>query len=367
MPPMPTASWLLATPRAVLYAEQRRPLPLAAEPRPGPGQFARAARTAEEALRHAPAGCAVVGALPFDERTAAILALARPRCRPRPPAGRHAPGPAAVDLRGDPGYLEAVGAAIDACRARTVQKVVLARSLLIPGPTPDDAPALLDRLLRQQPDAYVFCVDVGNLRLLIGASPELLLSRTGNRLLLNPLAGSARRHADPAEDAAAARALLGSPKDRCEHGIVVTELGRQLEPLCTELHIPARPLLKATGQLWHLSTTIRARLRHPAPSALALAALLHPTPAVCGAPREAARRLIEALESGPRGYYTGLVGWMDRHGDGQWVIALRCGELSPQGLLLHAGAGILAASDPEAELAETDVKLSTLLGVLALR
>jgi isochorismate synthase len=113
-----------------------------------------------------------------------------------------------------------------------------------------------------------------------------------------------------------------------------------------------------------LSTVIRARLRPPVPTALDLAALLHPTPAVCGLPRERARALIGRLEARPRGHYAGLVGWMDRHGNGRWVIALRCAELSPQGLVLFAGAGILPDSRPAQEHAETGAKLATMLQAL---
>ncbi|UGY94910.1 isochorismate synthase [Streptomyces gobiensis] len=337
---------------------------------PGPGQFARLARSAEDALRDAPAEYGVVGALPFHEHTPATLTLAPVSAAPRAPHRRALPpGPTVAGPPGDCGYLAAVAEAVRCLRAGAAHKVVLARSLHVPGLTPDDAPAVLSRLVQQQPTAHVFCVNVApaardSPRLLIGASPELLLARSGDRLLLNPLAGSAPRHTDRAHDRAAARALLASPKDRREHALVVTELRRQLAPWCRALQVPGGPGLKATGQLWHLSTVIRARLRHPAPNALQLAAVLHPTPAVCGVPREAARRLIEQLEIRPRGYFTGLIGWMDRHGDGRWVIALRCGELSPHGLRLHAGAGILGDSRPEAELAETGAKLATLLGAL---
>ncbi|MFD8547179.1 isochorismate synthase MenF [Streptomyces sp. NPDC059649] len=359
-------SWMLSTPRTVRTAGPGQTV--AADP--GPGQFARLARRAREELRRAADGQAVVGALPFDERTPAALTLTRIRTRRRPAHTCIGPPLPTAPPCGDPAYGEAVATAVAHCREGTLGKVVLARSLLLPGPGPDRLPAVLGRLRCQQPTAYVFRVELapglpGPPRLLFGASPELLLVRHGDRVLLNPLAGSAVRHPDRVRDRAAARALLASRKDRGEHAVVVAEVARRLGPLCTRLDVPAVPSLRATGQLWHLSTTLRARLRHPAPDALELAAALHPTPAVCGLPRGTARQLIEELEAGPRDYYTGLVGWMDGHGDGQWVIALRCAELSDRGLRLYAGAGVVADSTPDGELAETDAKLSTLLAALS--
>jgi isochorismate synthase len=359
------ARWLLATPRTVLSADLEELLWC----EPAPGQFVRLAEQAGQALRAAPTGQAVVGALPFDERTPSALALARIRTRHRTTnrplsSGQLRISPPTGDASG---YVRTVATAVRLLRAGAAHKVVLAHSLVLPGITPDDTPTLLGHLLRQHPTAYVFCVDIPGApsangpRQLLGASPELLVARAGDRLLLNPLAGSAPRHRDRKRDVTAARGLLASPKDRQEHALVVGELDRQLRPLCRELNVPRAPSLKAAGRLWHLSTVIHARLRHPPPTALELAATVHPTPAVCGAPRQAAQHLIQRLEDQPRDYYTGLVGWMDREGDGQWVIALRCGELSARGLRLYAGAGILPDSQPEAELAEVNAKFATML------
>lgn len=362
------AHWLLTTSRHVLRARSTTPLPTQVPV--GPGQFTRAAHAAARTLRDADPRWCVVGALPFDEDTPAALALGRVTATPRqrrpgPPAV--STGPHRVDTRGEAAYVGAVAKAVRRLRAGEAHKVVLARTLTLRRDIdPAATLALLDRL---HPLAHLFHVALDppgtpGARALLGASPELLLTRQGDLLALNPLAGTASRHRDPVRDLAAAHALAASVKDLREHALVVDELRRVLHPLCTRLHIPDRPRLKAAGRLWHLCTPIRARLRRPAPTAFALAALLHPAPAVCGLPREAAHTLIRRLETRPRDYYGGLVGWTDRHGDGQWVVALRCAQTDPDGVRLHAGAGILAESDPRRELAETRAEFTTMLDAL---
>ncbi|MFH8609711.1 isochorismate synthase MenF [Streptomyces sp. NPDC018029] len=357
--------WLLATPRRVLRAGTGTPIPV----RAGPGLYARLAHAAARVLAEAPDGHVVTGAIPYDEDVPAILALTTVTTSPRlcEPTRPVVPGAVAVPPD-DPAYLAAVTGLVRRLRAGAAEKAVLARTLDISGPGIDDAGSIVARLIGRYPSAYVFGVDLsaaGSRRVLLGASPELLLARRGERVVLNPLAGSAPRHQDPARDRAHAHGLLRSAKDRREHQLVTEELAERLRPLSVTLDLPARPSLTAAGPLWHLSTRIRARLRRPAPTSLELAALLHPTAAVCGVPRTAARELIAEFEKEPREYYTGLVGWTDRHGDGQWVVALRCGTLGEQGLRLHAGAGVLPASRPDAEHAETARKLSALLGVLS--
>lgn len=267
-------------------------------------------------------------------------------------------------------------AALHELRVGALDKVVLARTLRIPlagHPRTHTVHALLTRLMLRDPQAHLFAAtlpaghDTGSPAppsVLIGATPETLLARSGDRLTLTPLAGTAQRHPDPDIDRARAARLLASGKDREEHQYVIDALHSQLAPLCRTLSIPRTPSLHRTGNLWHLSTTIRARLAAPAPDALALALLLHPTPAVCGTPTRLARALISTLEPVPRRYYSGLVGWMDQAGDGQWDIALRCAELSATQLRLYAGAGITAQSKPEAELAKTQAKFATMLQAL---
>jgi isochorismate synthase len=199
---------------------------------------------------------------------------------------------------------------------------------------------------------------------LVGATPELLLRKRGAELLSHPLAGSARRSANAAEDERAAQALLASTKDHDEHRHVVEAIVEGLAPYCSHIDAQPRPVLHATASMWHLGTRIHATLKDPQASAAELLAQLHPTPAVCGTPRLAALQRIRELEPVPRGFYAGAVGWLDAQGDGDWYVAIRCARLQGTQLRLYAGAGIVAESQPEAEVAETAAKFAALLNAL---
>jgi len=261
-------------------------------------------------------------------------------------------------------YERAVRTAVERIRAEELDKVVLARTLRVAAGRELDPIQLVRRLRAVEPTGYAFAVDLGEGRTFVGASPELLVSRFGREVRANPLAGSAPRFGDPVDDRASAAALGSSAKDRQEHAIVVEEVFHVLHPLCTELTYDREPKLLATANVWHLSTRFRGRLREPSTSALDLVAALHPTPAVCGAPRAVALQMIRELEPVPRGNYAGAVGWMDAKGDGVWAIALRCAELQGATARLFAGAGIVADSDPGAELEETERKFRAFLDSL---
>jgi isochorismate synthase len=180
------------------------------------------------------------------------------------------------------------------------------------------------------------------------------------------MAGSVPRHPDPAQDAQRAAGLLRSAKDRDEHAVVADAVGAALAPLCSVLDVPAGPELYRTATMWHLASRVRGRLIDPSLGSLSLVAALHPTPAVCGTPAEAARQEIARLEALPRGFYSGAVGWQDASGDGEWAVTIRCGEVQGDTVRMWAGAGVVAASDPEAELAETTAKCATMLDALGL-
>jgi isochorismate synthase len=264
-----------------------------------------------------------------------------------------------------------VAEALARMAAGGLDKVVLARALDVVADAPVDPVPMLRELARRDPRSYLFAVDLpsdrpGTPRTLLGASPELLLSRDGADVTANPLAGSAARAADPDEDRRRGEALLASAKDRHEHALVVADVAARLDPLVDDLEVPDEPALVATPTLWHLSTAVRGRAADPDVSALHLAQALHPTPAVCGVPRAAAHAAITEIEPFDRGFYTGAVGWTDARGDGEWVMALRCGEVAGDRVRLWAGAGIVPASCPADELAETAVKLRTLLDALGL-
>ena len=273
---------------------------------------------------------------------------------------------AEVQLRETPpasAYEDAVRVAVARIRRGEMRKVVLARIIELTAERQLDPRLLAGRLRAVDPDAYTFAAPTDE-GVLVGASPELLVSRRGREVRSNPLAGSAPRSGDPQEDRANADALLGSAKDREEHAIVVDAVAETLQPFCTDLTWDPEPVLRETPNVWHLSTRFRGVLREPPPTALDLVAALHPTPAVAGEPREAALETIAELEPFDRGRYAGPVGWVDAEGDGEWAIALRCAELLGDRAILYAGAGIVADSDPARELAETDRKFRAFLDAL---
>ncbi|MFD7296261.1 isochorismate synthase [Streptomyces sp. NPDC059897] len=316
----------------------------------------------------------VMGALPFDPGAAPALAVPEsvrwaPPLRedplialPVPTAGaqwsvREVPEPEV--------YGAAVAAAVERMKAGEFDKVVLARTLELTAREAPDLPVMLRRLARRDPAGYTFAVPSAPGRTLIGASPELLVSRTGATLTANPLAGSAPRSADLAEDVRRAAALLESAKDLHEHAVVVDAVREALAPFCARIDVPARPTLVRTAAMWHLSTTVTGELADPGrTTALDLAAALHPTPAVCGTPTGLARQVIAESEPFDRGAYTGMVGWQNADGDGEWVVTIRCAEAEGNLLRLFAGAGIVAESSPEAETAETGAKFRTFLNAV---
>ncbi|TMK36360.1 MAG: isochorismate synthase [Actinobacteria bacterium] len=260
------------------------------------------------------------------------------------------------------GYAAAVAEVVRRLDAG-LRKVVLARTIEVDAGRELDGRRLAHRLRAVNPDAFTF-VTPTTAGILVGASPELLVSRFGREVRSNPLAGSAARSGDPDEDRANADALLASAKDREEHAIVVEWIARALRPFCRELTWDPAPTLLETPNVWHLSTRFRGLLLEPSPDVLELVETLHPTPAVAGDSREAALEVIRELEPFDRGSYAGPVGWMDASGDGEWAIALRCAELRGDRATLYAGAGIVAGSQPDAEVDETERKFRAFLDAL---
>ncbi|XRQ15025.1 isochorismate synthase [Actinomadura welshii] len=262
----------------------------------------------------------------------------------------------ATGLQWDDGALpehawkQAVAAAVDRIRDGHLGKVVLARDLTVRAATPIDARVLLARLADRYPGCYTFsCAG------LVGATPELLIRRTGDAVESLVLAGTTARGTDPADDRARAARLFASAKDREEHRYAADMVRDALAPLCADLTVPDRPELLTLPNLTHLASPVRGRLAADR-SVLDVVAALHPTPAVCGTPTGTAMDLIRELEGMDRGRYAGPVGWVDARGDGEWGIALRCAEIDGTRARLFAGCGIVADSDPDAELAEARTK-----------
>nr|WP_257621843.1 amonabactin biosynthesis isochorismate synthase AmoC [Aeromonas hydrophila] len=264
-------------------------------------------------------------------------------------------------------FQASVSAALDAFAQGKLAKVVLSRKLTLTLHQPADPKQVMARLMAQNPHAFHFSLPLGQEdRRLLGASPELLLRVSGGEVFTHPLAGSARRASEPAQDEMVARDLLASRKDQHEHRLVIDEIRRVLTPHCRELAIPSSPSLMSTDTLWHLGTPIAGRLNGGEASVLSLACQLHPTPALCGYPTDLARQFIREQEPFRRALFSGIVGWCDSQGNGEWAVVIRCGVLDGHQVELFAGAGIVAGSDPAMEWAETGTKLGTMLKALGL-
>lgn len=338
----------------------------------GPGLDSNVQRSFAEAQSAGLRNPVLVGVIPFDKRQPSSLFIPR-HVSHLPPV----PPPIAICGFGcgsarvckehpdQAGFQQAVNCALAELRSGRLDKAVLSRLLQLEFDEQPCASTIFQGLRQQNPQAYHFFADLPDGGVLIGASPELLLRKSGTRIETNPLAGSARRYVEPDADKQAAQSLLASGKDQHEHRLVIRDIERQLRPLCRELFIPDSPSLVNTAKLWHLSTRIEGELAEPV-SALNLACQLHPTPALCGFPTAAAKQLIAELEPFDRGVFGGIVGWCDAAGNGEWAVVIRCGVIDQHKVRLFAGAGLVSASCPESEWRETGTKLGTMLDAFGL-
>ncbi len=292
-------------------------------------------------------------------------------------------------------WKDLVARAVKEMEGGSLSKVVLARQVEVVANRPFVLPETLGRLAHLYPSCVVFQVEG-----FIGASPETLLRRTGAQIESHPLAGTVARSGDPATDDALVAALMSSAKDRHEHQLVVDEIAAKLRPYAA-VEVPAAPSIVPLRNVSHLGTSIKGALyegiRGGAPngagapgngrgngagtttdlhqgqasrvnralrSSLELAAVLQPTPAVGGLPVDVAIQWQRDNEGFDRGCYAGPVGWVDSNGDGEWALGLRSAKVSGNRAVMYAGNGIVAGSDPEVELGETQLKLQALLAAL---
>ncbi|RKS73598.1 isochorismate synthase [Actinomadura pelletieri DSM 43383] len=255
-------------------------------------------------------------------------------------------------------WKHAVTTAVDRIRHGHLGKVVLARDLTAHADTPIDTRVLLHRLARRYPACYTFSCDG-----LVGATPELLIRRTGDHIESLVLAGTTARGTTTTDDHTRAARLFTSTKDREEHRYAADMVRDALTPLCHHLTIPDEPTLLTLPNLTHLASPVHGRLTADH-TVLDVVAALHPTPAVCGTPTTTALDLIRELEGMDRGRYAGPTGWIDARGDGEWGIALRCAHINGTRARLFAGCGIVADSDPTAELAEATTKFRVMQDAL---
>ncbi|MDM8085526.1 isochorismate synthase [Cellulomonas cellasea] len=251
-------------------------------------------------------------------------------------------------------WLSVVERGVEAIRAGEVDKVVLARDVYATTSEPLDVRWPLRRLAARYPSCWTFSVDG-----LIGATPELLVRSEKGLVTSRVLAGTIRRTGDDDADLARAATLAHSSKDLEEHEYAVSSVAEALAPFCTSTNVPDVPFVLHLPNVLHLASDVTGVLAAN-PSSLALAAALHPTAAVCGTPTTAAAQLINRIEGMERDRYAGPVGWLGADGDGEWGIALRSAHVDqqdPRRVRLFAGCGIVAASEPAAELAESEAKL----------
>jgi salicylate biosynthesis isochorismate synthase/menaquinone-specific isochorismate synthase len=266
-------------------------------------------------------------------------------------------------VRNPVAWTAAVGSASARLRAGDAAKVVLAREVLARGDGVVSAAMVARSLRAAYPSCFTYLITGADGTAFAGASPELLIRRSGRRAFSQPMAGSVARGATEAEDERLARELEESSKDAVEHRIVSDFVVDALRPFAQSVSARPPEVVRFTN-IQHLATSVSAELVDPPADALQLAAALHPTPAVGGWPREAADALIDELEGMERGWYAGAVGWIDSNGDGEFAVALRCGLLWEDGARLYAGVGVMPDSDPARELEETELKFKALLTAL---
>ena len=258
-------------------------------------------------------------------------------------------------------YLDAVVQARDAVRAGNFQKAVIARDIEVHADDPIDVHAIMLRLRASFGSSYRYCVNN-----IIGASPELLVSVQGSTVRSHPLAGTAPRTGDQETDKRLADELVASTKNQIEHRIVIDMVHDTLLPFCSYLDWEAEPSVVTVANVQHLGTAIEGALTDPPSPVFSLVRALCPTPALGGHPSSEALAFISKVEGLDRGYYGGAVGYMDSRGDGIFAVTIRCAEMSvdKRTARLFAGGGIVADSDPYAELAETQAKFQAMLSAI---
>jgi menaquinone-specific isochorismate synthase len=255
-----------------------------------------------------------------------------------------------------------VAQAIKEIESTKLEKVVLARDLKVNSHRAIDPRKILRNLSAEYPSTWIFAVDG-----LIGATPELLLRLSRGMVTSRVLAGTISKTGDDERDLALAASLARSSKDLEEHEYAVRSVADALDPFCTSTNVPESPFVLHLANVMHLATDVTGALIESKKSVDAFTILekLHPSAAVCGTPTEIAAKLIKDIEGMPRGRYAGPVGWLDARGDGELGIALRCGQITENELRIFAGCGIVAGSNPEKELTESNAKFAPMRSALS--
>jgi isochorismate synthase len=290
---------------------------------------------------------------PLDELRTALLAAGRPAPADGPSTFQVA------SVRAPADWEAAVATATARIRAGELDKVVLAREVTVTADAEISIATVLVRLAQHYPGCFLYLVDG-----FCGASPELLVSRSGDTVRAQPMAGTKPRRGIPEVDAAMAADLLASTTYRHEHQVTIDEVRDTLMSFSSYVDYEPEPSVVPLANVVHLATNVEGKLSHPPASILELVAALHPTPAVCGRPREAALAVIAELEGIDRGRYAGTVGWVDAAGNGQWAVSIRGAEIDGTTARVIAGNGMVGDSDPPTELIETRAKLQAMLSAI---
>jgi menaquinone-specific isochorismate synthase len=296
-------------------------------------------------------------AAPPTDPVAAVHELVAATHRPSPADG---PTSFRVEATRDPAeWQAAVADATARIRAGALDKVVLAREVTVTADADLSVATLLLRLSQTYPGCFLYLVDG-----FCGASPELLVARHGDVVTAQPMAGTKPRRGDPDADALLAAELLASPTYRREHQVTIDAVHDTLLAFSSYVDYEPEPSVVPLANVVHLATQVEGRLSHPPASILELVGALHPTPAVCGRPRDAALAVIAELEQLDRGPYAGAVGWVDRLGNGAWAVSIRGAEVHGRTARVVAGNGMVGDSDPPTELIETRAKLQAMLAAI---
>ncbi|QGG51334.1 isochorismate synthase [Lysinibacillus pakistanensis] len=316
----------------------------------------------------------IIGAIPFDQRSKATIIIPDTFVNYHhsnliddlQTANQPLSIEDSIDLPSRLQFNDMVQEAIHSIRKQQFSKVVLARSLKFHLQEEPPIKAWLTNLLHKNKQGYIFSIALDNAQNLIGASPELLVKKEGNIVTINPLAGSRKKTYDLVKDKAIENELLHAEKDLHEHKIVVDYICEKLDPYLAEIECNEKPAILYTDTMMHLSTVIKGKIKNDTTTVLDVAQLLHPTPAICGAPQKPSLEFIQKMEPFNRGYYTGIVGYMDQNGDGEWVITIRCAEINHKAITLFAGAGIVNSSQQDSEYNEISAKFTTMLQAMGL-
>lgn len=313
----------------------------------------------------------IVGALPFDGECAGTLYIAKKylfhNCEFERRNTYTVPGMIAkvrkANMISEPEHYKAnVSTAVDEIKAGEYKKIVLARGIKLWFEEDIYIPKVLSNIYSVNKRGYTYATNLYNDSHIIGASPEMLISKKENQFYSNPLAGSRARVVDSADDRSKSAELCSSDKDLKEHKFVVDHITGRLSESGYQVQYSDKPEILKTKQMLHLSTVIKGEIaNNEQQHVLGLLSLIHPTPAICGVPVEKTKKKIMQLEGFERGFYAGAVGWCDEHGDGDWAITLRGAEIKDNQVTAYAGAGIVEDSVPEEELQETFSKLKTML------